>query len=263
MSHTTVVLQSQRADAVKGWQGRCLASVQSWAEQRGYAYRFEGDAFLKRLPAALCERFSEQTVVLTDFARLLWLQEVLREGFQRAIWVDADLLLFRDFEPPDDGDWLGREVWVQRDGSRLRRYRKVHNAWLQFGRASAFLPFYIERATVLLERVKAPVVPQFIGPKLLTAWHNIAPFGVEERIGMGSPLVLRDLLAFARGEECGNPGFQALGLLAAGHAATLCGLNLCASYEDRVEDGVRHSARDYDDIVDALLKGCLAEALEA
>jgi hypothetical protein len=37
--------------------------------------------------------------------------------------------------------------------------------------------------------------PQFIGPKLLTALHNIARFPVMETAGMLSPAVMRDLIA--------------------------------------------------------------------
>ena len=37
--------------------------------------------------------------------------------------------------------------------------------------------------------------PQFIGPKLLTALHNIVASPVMEQAGMLSPLVMRDLLA--------------------------------------------------------------------
>jgi hypothetical protein len=38
------------------------------------------------------------------------------------------------------------------------------------------------------------VPPQFIGPKLLTALHNIAYCPVLETAGMLSPLVIRDIL---------------------------------------------------------------------
>ena len=38
-------------------------------------------------------------------------------------------------------------------------------------------------------------VPQFIGPKLLTALHNIVHFDVVENVGMLSPAVVKDLVA--------------------------------------------------------------------
>lgn len=245
---STVVLQSHRNDRLDGWTGRCVASVRDWARRRGFGYRWLDDTLFDFLPRDLRLRHAGQPVVLTDLARLLWLRQVLQEGAHRVIWCDADLLVFRDFAP-HDGDRFGRECWVQQQGGRLRRYRKIHNAWLQFERDSVVLPFYIDRAMGLLTRAEAPVVPQFVGPKLLTAWHNIAPFAVEERVGMLSPLVLAELLAVP------GPAVQAL---QAGHAEPPCALNLSASYENRSADGACHSSRDFDAVIDTLLHGGLA-----
>jgi hypothetical protein len=233
--------------------GDCCDSVRQWARSHDFDYAREGDELFARLSPALRERFVSQPVVLADLARLLWLQEVLTRGYARAIWCDADLLIFRDFVPGLHGDVFGRECWIQRDGRKLRRYRKIHNAWLQFDAGSGTLPFYIERATFLLEQVRTPVVPQFIGPKLLSAWHNIVPFATEERVGMLSPLVMQDLL---------GGGTQALDMLVAGHEAPLCALNLSASCEGRDLDGVRHDSADFDALVEGLLGGALLPALQ-
>jgi hypothetical protein len=251
----TVVLQSQSQRRLEGWQGLCCASVRRWAAARGFAYRLIGDELFERLPPRLRERHAAQIVVLSDLARLLWLQEVLDGGFQRAIWCDADLLVFRDFEPvlDESGACFGRECWIQRDGGKLRSYRKIHNAWMQFAAGSGTLAFYRERARVLLERAQGPVVPQFIGPKLLTAWHNIAAFAVEERVGMLSPLGMAELL--------GDDG-PALKKLRLGHAQPLCALNLSASCAERELDGVLHRDEDYRRLVEGLLDGSLSEKLD-
>lgn len=252
----TIVLQSQSPIRLDGWQGRCCASVAAWARNHGYTYRHEGDEFLDRVPARLRRRFAGQRVVLSDLARLHWLRTVLEEGYERAIWVDADVLVFRDFAPPARGDLVGRECWIQFQDRALRSYRKVHNAWLQFAAGSALLPFYTERAEALLRLADAPVVPQFIGPKLLTAWHNIVPFAVEERVGMLSPRCLHELL---------TPPHQpapALDRLASGHRTPLCALNLCASLEGRGTDGVMHDADAYHRVIDGLLDGSLLGRLD-
>ena len=177
-----------------------------------------------------------RSVVAADLARLYWLAQVLEEGYQRVIWCDADVLVFRPFSPPAADHGFGREVWVQAQRGRLRSYRKIHNAWLMFNAGSAVLPFYLDRAEALLRRAALPVVPQLVGPKLLTALHNLVGFEVEERAGMLSPLALRDLLA---------GGGEALRRTVAGHAGPLCALNLCASYEGRAEGALRLGAGDY------------------
>ena len=100
-------------------------------------------------------------------------------------------------------------------------------------------------------------MPQFIGPKLLTAWHNIAAFAVEERVGMLSPLAMMDLLD-------GQPGKAgAVQALLSGHAETLCGLNLSASLEGREYDGVNAGADAYERLIEGLMAGDLAERLVA
>ena len=253
----TTILQSQQESALSGWQGRCCASVERWAQRHGYDYRRQGDELFERLEPRLRTRFADQPVVLSDLARLLWLAEVLEEGAGRALWIDADILIFRDLAAPLEGDYFGRECWVQSVGGRLRSYRKLHNAWLQFSAGSVILPYYIDRAQKLLAMAETPVVPQFIGPKLLTAWHNIAPFNVEERVGMLSPLAMAELLAGPAGPS------PALGELCRGHAAPLAALNLCASYEGRREDGVCHSGDDFHAVIDILQQAPTAQCLDA
>lgn len=232
----TIVLQSQKPGPLPRWQRRCCDSVRAWAKAHAFEYSFCGDELFRRLPPMLREKLRDQPVVATDLARLLWIRECLQNGYDRAIWCDADLLVFRDFTPSPGDHAFGREVWVQARDAGLHSYRRIHNAWLLFEAGSAVLPFYIDRATALLERVRMPVVPQFIGPKLLSALHNIVGFTVEERVGMISPLVMRDLLA-------GHGA--AMDILRDGHSDSLCAANLCASYVDRDSDGVRHSDDDY------------------
>jgi hypothetical protein len=240
----TLVVQSQRPGVLPAWQRRCFDSVRGWAKLRGYDYRFYGDELFRPLPPTLREKLQAQPVVATDLARLLLLREALRSGYEQAIWCDADLLIFRDFEPREQDHSFGREVWVQgRDGG-VHSYRRIHNAWLQFQADSPVLPFYIDRATAMLERVRMPVVPQFVGPKLLSALHNIVEFNVEERVGMLSPMAARDVL------QGSGP---ALDELVGAHRETICAVNLCASYVGKNADGVCHGDEDYIAVVRALI----------
>ena len=83
----------------------------------------------------------------------------------------------------------------QAESGKFRVYRKVHNAFLMFRRGNHFLDFYCDAAESLVSRNQGQMPPQFIGPKLLTALHNIVGCPVMEQAGMLSPLVIRDLLA--------------------------------------------------------------------
>ncbi len=234
---TTLVIQSHRQPLTTGWLAPCLETVHAWAEMQGFDYRFIDDEIFDLLPVDLRKKTRDQRVIASDLARLLALRAALAEGYEAAVWCDADFLVF---EPsrltlPDEPYALGREVWVQADGRRLRSYVKVHNAFLLFRRGNAFLDFYLDTAERLVRAHRGPMVPQFVGPKLLTALHNIVGCPVVEQAAMLSPEVARDVLA-----ESG----PALRLFMQNSRARPAAANLCASLTDECESTrtrVRHA----------------------
>jgi len=219
----TLVIQSHRTPLPYPWIGRCLESVHDWAESNHYHYRFIGDELFDLLPSTLIEKYSHQPVILTDLARLLHLRQALHNGYQCAVWLDADFLIFNPlaFVLPDEPYAMGREIWVQHDKhGKLKLYKKIHNAFLMFCQGNSFLDFYIETAMGLLSKNTQNVPPQFIGPKLLTALHNIVSLPVMESAGMLSPLVIKDLI---------HGGGMALDKFTEGSSLPIAGANLCIS----------------------------------
>jgi hypothetical protein len=157
--------------------------VSDWCALNSYEYRFLGDELFEGVPGVLLEKTQDQVVIASDLARLRVLQDALNEGYQAVVWLDADFLIFNAaaFVLPDSPYAVGREVWVQQDNNdKLRVYNKVHNAFLMFRQGNSFLDFYAETAQRLLARNQGMVPPQFIGPKLLTALHNVAVLPVLE-----------------------------------------------------------------------------------
>lgn len=221
---TTLVLQSHQNPLPFAWLQKCIDSVKSWCEINSFQYRFMDDALFDFLEEEIIEKTSKQKVIATDLARLLAMQQALEEGVDRVIWLDADFLIFEPlkFVVPDNSYAVGREVWVQKNNdSKLRSYVKVHNAFLMFERENNFLSFYIETATKLLTQNSGDIPPQFIGPKLLTALHNIVQFPVMEVAGMLSPLVIRDIVY--------GKGGEALNLFNHKSPEVIAGANLCCS----------------------------------
>jgi hypothetical protein len=92
-----------------------------------------GDEIFAAVPADYAARAGRWRLVVTDLARLLALRDLLRD-FDRAIWFDADVLVFA----PDrlavdcsEGYAFSREVWVQRSPRRpdeMLTLPKVNNA---------------------------------------------------------------------------------------------------------------------------------------
>jgi hypothetical protein len=193
----TLVLQSHRQPLPLTWLQPCLDSVRNWSEINHFDYRFIGDDLFDFIPDDLLEKTARQCVIATDLARLYALQNEILGGYETVVWCDADFLIFNPekFILPETNFALGREVWIQHDSdNRLRAYRKVHNAFMMFRQGNSFLEFYADTAERLLRLNTGPMPPQFIGPKLLTALHNIVICPVLESAGMLSPLVIKDLL---------------------------------------------------------------------
>lgn len=219
----TLVIQSHRNPLPHPWMDVCLHSVQEWCACQKYQYQFIGNELFDKMPGYLMKKIQDQTVIATDLARLLVLEEALKNGVERVVWLDADFLIFKPekFIMPDTPYAVGREVWVQHDkNNKLKVYKKVHNAMLMFRQKNNFLGFYIETAQRLLEQNTGSMPPQFIGPKLLTALHNVVQLPVMESAGMLSPLVINNII---------NGSGPALDMFLANISVPISGANLCGS----------------------------------
>ncbi len=237
----TLIIQSHRQPLPCAWLAPCLNSVKDWAQQNNFDYQFIGDEFFSSLPSWVMAKTRSQKVIATDLARLKSLQYFLSAGYKRVIWFDADFLIFSpaNFNLPERNQLveqyaLGREVWVQpkkidketgkNSTKKFKAYKKVHNAFLlfdsQWGQRNSFLDFYTAHAERLLEKVKGPIPPQFIGPKLLTALHNVVQCPVLENAGMLSPWTIQDII---------SGGGPALNLFHEKSPQPLAGANLCSS----------------------------------
>ncbi len=202
-----------------------MHTVKSWAQRNQYDYKFMGDELFDYLEFDLLEKTSKQLVIASDLARLKALQKYLQLTYETVVWCDADFFIFspENFTLSDAPYSLGREVWVQADVNnphKLISYVKVHNAFMMYRKGNSFLDFYTDTAEHLLERNQGKMSPQYIGPKLLTAIHNIVQCSVLESAGMLSPLVIKDLA---------NGGGPALNLFKQKSPLPIAAANLCSS----------------------------------
>lgn len=246
----TVVYQSYKPAGGPAWIGRCLDSVRGWAELRGFDYRFIGDEIFDLVPGWYREKAAGQIPIVTDLGRLLLAHDFLGQGYERTVWLDADALIFDPdgFRLSVTGEYaFGDEVWVQpgKTVGSLRAYRNVHNAISVFTAGNSFLDFYIHACQSVLERVTGGVPPQIVGPKLLSALHNIIGFKLISEVGMLSPLVVRDIAA---------GGGPALDLLRCRSRGPLRAVNLCTSLAGKTKDGVTLSDDLLGEVCECLLR---------
>lgn len=214
-----------------------MQTVRAWSQSNRFDYRWLGDELFAPIASVLLDKIGEQRVIASDLGRLYALKQGL-ETHERVLWLDADFLIFNpaqfilpiDKLPSDkefsQGYMVGREVWIQEDPQRgavrLKSYVKVHNAFLMFDRENSFLDFYLSHAQQLLHEYDGPMPPQFVGPKLLTAIHNVVGCPVMETAGMLSPLVIGGLLSGGRDTE-------AINLFQKRSKEKLAAANLCSS----------------------------------
>ena len=251
---TTLVLQSAPAQRSQ-WLDKCLASVESWATQAHYSYRFIGDELFDQVPDWYMRKVAGRMPIASDLGRLLWIKNLLEQGeADTVVWLDADVLVFAPAllkVAPVSSCVFGQEHWIQkkppksypkgsekpqRQTGTWQARRNVHNALAAFRKGCPVLPFLIEVIQRMMRRVDANfIAPQMMGPKLLSNLHNLADFELMPSVGALSPDVILDLAH--KQADLGLTGLE--GVQWAGHGALpallekqtepLLAANLCSS----------------------------------
>ncbi len=225
----TLVLQSHATPLPFPFLQICLESVAEWARERGYKHQIIGDELFNDLSPELLDKTRNQTLIATDLGRLHWMQRYLIQGWQQVLWLDSDVLVIEPaaLRLPQADFAVGREHWVTIENGKLRTRTKVHNAALFATARSRALPFYLESATRLVLANQGRMSPQFVGPKLLTALHNVVQFPVLETVNMLPISVAQELI----GAEAGglSPAGAALQRFQRAWVQPPAALNLCCS----------------------------------
>ena len=196
---STLVVQSFKSGENPAWMNACLDSVRLWANKSGFDYQFVDDEIFDLLPKNYRQIADKRVPILTDLGRLLLIRRAISGAYSKAIWVDADVLVFDPAllcMPSGVGHAFCREIWVQNDPNKkgfFRIYHNVHNAVCLFERGDSFLNFYIYACERIVTASRGLVPNQIVGTKFLTALHNIVAFPLINSVGMLSPVVLRDV----------------------------------------------------------------------
>ena len=194
----TLVIQSFKDGPQPLWIERCLHSVQTLAQQRSWDYRFIGDELFEPLPKAFKSKVGQRGPILSDLGRLIACKEALKD-YEKVLWLDADTLIFNPqaFQVPQGRFGFGRERWIQPQQDKNLKwkiYRSICNALCYFERDNPFLDFYMYSCESIINRVDPEyIAPQMIGPKLLSALHNISPCPFTTTVGSASPHLIVDL----------------------------------------------------------------------
>ncbi|RDI99304.1 hypothetical protein DVT68_00095 [Dyella solisilvae] len=200
-----------------------MRSVKDWALQQGHEYQFVDDRLFDYVPAQIMQTPPSTVLPLTDLARLGLLKDLLNSGYDRAIWVDADVLVFRPeyFRIPDlCGGMLCREVWTYEDENKQIRHRPgINNAVAAFDRGHPLLDFLHHAALELFAHLRPEQIHSSrIGTDFYTLLGRIYPMRLLTQVACFSPIITRALLSGEQtyllreyGDQFGDP-FHAVNL---------------------------------------------------
>lgn len=238
----TILLQSHRPPPWPRWIRACLTSARVWARARAIPTLFLHDELFDGLPRRFLDLTRDETLPRTDLGRLRWMKRLHDDGWDRVIWMDADVFVF-DPALAFTGDAVGREAWISPgEGASMRVMRKVNNCVMCFDAGSPHLSRYLETAEAKAAGLAAPPGRLDFGPDLMTAMHLESPFPLHPDVAMFSPAVLRALA---------SDGGRALRVHQAAWGGVPKAANLCGSLDTRpgvVEAAIRrlrseHGAR--------------------
>lgn len=241
----TIVYQSYRTRDVPSWISRCLQSVRTWAAAQQFEYRFIDDSFFDYVPAWYRQGAGGNIQVVTNLARLLVARELLAAGYERTIWMDADILVFdqQSFRVDVTSDFaFCREAWVWSRWGALVNLPGVNNSVSVFIRDNRFLDFCIWAHEDLVRR-GTRIQAHGTSTRLLTALYAAAPFPLLTNVGVLSPVIARDLAA-----TTGRLARKYAEL----HGAPIHAINLGGSLCGKPFDGLVAGDPEYDAIVDVI-----------
>lgn len=232
----TVVVQSFRRDNVSEWINRCMRSVASRADTRGYHYEFVDDALFDHVPSVLRDKPRSSLLPLTDIARLGLLRDRLVHRYERAIWIDADVLVFRPAAlsvPAQCGAMLCHEIWTRLDTEgRVVHERRINNAVMIFERGHPLLDFLRYAAIELYQHMDtAAMLPAALGTGFLSNLGRLLPIRLFNQVACLSPLLVDALLNDV------NPAYLQAHALHYGNP--FHAVNLCHSLQSSRESATR------------------------
>jgi len=192
----TAVIQSFRTHDVPPWIARCLTSVRDWASRSGFAYQYVDDRIVDLCGPEYLAKVGRNFQSITNLARLELIRNALAGGFDRAIWLDADVFVFAPESFRIDittGYAFCREVWLNigRLGLLVSR-RAVNNAACVFTQGAPELDLLI--ATIRQRASAGKVKSNYqLGVWLLNELEPTLRIPLIDSVGMFSPAIIKAL----------------------------------------------------------------------
>ena len=245
----TLIYQSYRTHDVATWLTTCMHSVRQWAKLHDYDYQFIDDEIFSYVPEWFERKKDTPIWTLTDLARLVLAKKFLEQGYDRVVWVDADIFVFNADRLRLDSsrDYaLCKEIWVKKDAQgNVSMVRKINNAFMIFDQKNVFLTFYLsecERMHKLLPTNNRTGLE--FGPEILSMLDATYQFPLIETVGTFSPILMHDIV---------QKRFQLARLCRQRNASPIYAAHLCGSLEDHKPYGLDMPIIIYEQVIEWLI----------
>jgi hypothetical protein len=235
----TVVIQCYRRRDVPSWIGRCLTSVKAWADSRSYDHWLTDDDAFSLCGEDYLAKVGDNKRSINNLCRLELIRSAHAEGYERAIWVDADVFVFDrdnlDF-PAAHRIMFPRETWVFPSERGWAVMCTLNNCVVVCPAGEPDLDLIIQTIRHVARHHEVRNNFQ-LGVELVRGLHRFLTFDLLPNVGMFSNHVIR---AIAQNDE------HVLGYQASYHETPVHAANLSASDHvvPVVPEQVTHLAMD-------------------
>jgi hypothetical protein len=243
MAQKTLVVQSYRTHDVPAWIARCLASVEGWARMRGYDYRLTGDEVFALCGAEYLARVGPNMRSITNLARLELIAQALADGYDRAMWIDADVHVFDPAAFSIDSVRhyaFARETWIApASGHVWTAEGGVNNCCIVFTPGQPDLRFLIDttRHVAMHREIRSNYQ---VGGDLIKGLRRSLAFETLDNVAMFNPHVVvalarrKNTLLRAQAQFHGSPVYAG-NLCASSNYGALAGEEAAMAAIDRLE----------------------------
>lgn len=244
----TIVYQSYRTFNVPTWITPCMKTVKSWAEKKGFDYEFIDDRLFDYVPDWYIKKTNNNILPISDLARLELAKEYLAKGYDRTIWVDADVVVFDidhfNIDVTEEFAFC-HEVWMDKLSNGKANYRLgVNNAVTVFIKNNNILDFYIYVCKSLVKNKPGHIDKLDVGTKFLsTLYHNVY-FKLLTNVGLFSPAVMHGIATEERNYV--NKYMRTFGF-------PIQAANLCSSLKDMYYNGLIIDDNIFHTVIDKLV----------
>ena len=233
----TIVYQSYIGNDTPAWLKICMHTVENWSKFNGFDYQRE-DNFFQYVPDWYIEKSQGKINVIADLARLEIAKKFLDSGYDRAIWIDADVVIF-DLENllvnTKEDYLLCREIWLdtKNDANLGKRtlscIKKVTNSLLFFRKNNSFLDFYIYACKSIIKNQKDKFSRLAVSTEFLSKLSDIIELPLFPNMGLFSPILMHGLV---------EDRTTVIQLYAESLESPVFAANLCLSYRNQSYKGI-------------------------